>query len=202
MTKFPRRNILTAGSGLMLAAAAGLSRPSFAQDMASGDKVGVDAYSYMLSNPDLTTWLQLITAGGLEQGARGGAPFTQLPASDDAFSAFPFIVKQLLGYQQGGGSGVGKSTMQAFPDTSLIVKLVRSHTIRGLHYPGEVMGKKVTVDSLAGTPITIDATNPQAVQVSWASAANGQPLTTQVTAPPVICTNAVLYITNKIETMK
>lgn len=162
--------------------------------------VHLDGYRYMLSDPNLTIWVRLIAVGGLEQAVAAAAvPYTMFPASNEAFAPFPNIVKQLLGYQSGGGSGVGKSTMDAFPDTSKIVAVVRSHTVSGMHLPDEFMGKKITVTSITGTPINIDATNPSAVVVTWNSAANGEPLATTVTEPPIILSNAVLYVVNKIE---
>jgi uncharacterized surface protein with fasciclin (FAS1) repeats len=184
---------------LVLAAATGLSRPSFAQDAMMGETYQVDAFSYMQDDPDLTTWVQLITAGGLEQAARSVAPYTTFPATDQAFSAFPGIMKQLLGYQS--TTGGAHTSMQAFPDTTKIVELVRSHVVRGKHYPKEVMGKKVTVESVAGSPVTVDATNTSDVTVSWTSAANGHALVAQVLGPPITCSNAVIYKINKIEDM-
>lgn len=197
MSHISRRRIMTAGSGLSLAAAVGLVRPAQAQEM--GRVVAADAYSYMLQDPQLTTWVQLIAAGGMENAART-AIYTVFPAADSAFAQFPGMVQDLLGYQT---SGVGRSSggQTAFPDTTKIVKLVRSHVIAGKHFASEVMGKKVTLTTIAGTELDVDATNPNAVQLHWVSAANGQPLDATLAEPPVTCVNAVIYVISKINKM-
>lgn len=194
MSHISRRNLMTAGSGLTLAAAIGLVRPAWAAEM--GTVVEADAYSYMLQDPRLSTWVQLINAGGMVDAART-AIYTVAPAADSAFAQFPGMVNRLLGYTSATGAG-GRSP---FPDTSLIVKLVRSHVVAGKHFPGEVMGKQVTFTSVAGTPIQVDGTDPKAVKLIWPSAANGQALTATLTAPPIITTNAVIYIIDAVGKM-
>ena len=195
MSHISRRNIMTAGSGLTLAAAIGLVRPAWAAEM--GTVVEADAYSYMLQNPQLSTWVQLINAGGMVDAART-AIYTVAPAADSAFAQYPGLVNRLLGYTSATGTG----SRSPFPDTSKIVELVRSHVVAGKHFPGEVMGKTVTFTSVAGTPIQVDGTNPKAVKLTWTSAAlNGQPLTATLTAPPVITTNAVIYIIDTVGKM-
>lgn len=196
MSEISRRNIMTAGSGLTLAAAVGLVRPAWAQEM--GRVVAADAYSFMLQDPRLTTWVQLIAAGGMENAART-AIYTVFPAADSAFAQFPGMVQDLLGYQT---SGVGRSSGQtAFPDTSRIVKLVRSHVVAGKHFASEVMGKQTTLTTVAGTPLMVDATDPKSVKLSWTSAANGQPLNATLVEPPITTINAVIYIIDTVGKM-
>ena len=194
MSQISRRNLMTAGSGLTLAGLIGLVRPAWAQQ---GMTYAGDGYSYMAANPRLTTWTQLIDAGGLQGYARSDV-YTVFPAADSAFAQFPGMVKDLLGYQYTTGS---HNAADAFPDTSKIVKLIRTHALNGKHYPNEVMGKKVTVTSLAGTPILVDGTDPTAVKVTWTSAANGQSMTAALVNEPVTCTNAVIYVVDTIEKM-
>jgi uncharacterized surface protein with fasciclin (FAS1) repeats len=196
MTQISRRNIMTVGSGLTLAGLLGLARPARADDM--GMVVAEDGYSYMASDPNLTTWVQLIDAGGLQGFARAATPYTVFPATDAAFDEFPGLMKDLLGYQMETGSHNAQS---AFPDTSRIVKLVRSHVVAGKHYPGDMMGKTTTVTTVAGTPLQIDATDPKAVKISWTSSASGEPLSATLVDQPITCVNAVIYPINHIEKM-
>lgn len=195
MSQFSRRNIVTAGSGLTLAAAMGLARPARAQNM--GRVVDVNAYSYMLQDPNLTIWVQLLAAAGLT-GAAATAIYTVFPAADSAFAQFPGLAQSLLGYQSGTNS---KSGAMVFPDTSRISKLVRSHVIEGKHLTSEIMGKKVTLTTIAGTELDIDATNPDAVQLHWVSSAALGPLSATLTEPPVTTVNAVIYVVNNVEQM-
>lgn len=195
MSQISRRNLITAGSGITLAAAIGLVRPAWAQQ---GTVVMGDAYSVMASDDRLTTWTQLIDAGGLQAYARAPRPYTTFPTSDAVFAQNPAIVKQLLGYLYSTGT---HNSQDAFPDTTTIVKLVRSHVVAGKHYSPEVMGKKITVQSIAGTPIEVDGTNPKAVKVTWTSAANGKALSATLVDDPITCTNAVIYIVDAVEWM-
>ncbi len=195
MSQISRRNLITAGSGITLAAAIGLVRPALAQQ---GEIVMGDGYSVMASDERLTTWVQLIDAGGLQAYARAPRPYTVFPVTDSVFAQNPQIVKQLLGYLYSSGT---HNSQDAFPDTTTIVKLVRSHVVAGKHYANEVMGKNITVQTIAGTPLHIDGTNPGAVKITWESAANGKSLSAHLVDAPITCTNAVIYIVDAVEWM-
>lgn len=194
MSQISRRSLLTAGSGLSLAAATTMVRPVKAQTidpmMSQAQTVPGDAFSVMSSIPELTTWVQLVSAGGLEAQARAPVPFTIFPVTNHVWDQHPDYVKKLLGYlyTTGGRSG----GQDVFPDNSLIVRLVRSHVVRGKHYANEMMGKKVTVTTVAGTPLTVDATVSPVV-ISWNSAYTGAGIQARLTLPPITCYNAVIY---------
>ena len=117
------------------------------------------------------------------------------PASDAAFAKYPAITKDLLGYLYETGTRNGAT---AFPDSSKIVKLVRSHVVAGKHFPSEMMGNKVTVTSVAGTPITFDGTR-RPVTVSWTSIDTGQAMTATLVDQPIIATNAAIYVLDDID---
>ncbi len=198
MPYLSRSTLLAAAFGLGLAATGTLANPArAAQDGEMGRVVAADAYSYMVQDPQLSVWTQMIGAGGLENAART-AVYTVFPAADSAFAQFPDIAPSLLGYQMNTGTHNAQS---AFPDTSRIVKLVRSHAVAGKVFVSDLMGKKVTLTTIAGTELDIDATNPEAVKLHWVSAANGQPLDATLAAPPVTTTNAVIYVIDKINKM-
>ena len=173
----------TVASAALLPLAGGLTRPAAAQTY-----VG-DAYSVMAADERFTTWVRLIDAGGLQSYARAATPYTVLAVTETGWSKFPNIVQDLLGYQSQSGS---HNSQDAFPDTSKIVKLVRSHVVRGKHYSGEVMGKKLTVTTVAGTPLVIDGSK-QPVTVMWNSVDTGQSITATVPDVPLVAINAVIY---------
>lgn len=186
---FSRRNLIKAGAGLSVVPALGLTVPAQAQTVAA------DALSAMASDPRLTLWVQLIAAGGLEASARASTPYTVFPASDAAFAKYPAITKDLLGYLYETGTRNGAT---AFPDSSKIVKLVRSHVVAGKHFPSEMMGGKITVTSVAGTPITFDGTT-KPVTISWTSVDNGKSMHATLVDQPIIATNAVIYVLDDID---
>lgn len=184
MSLLSRRTMFKATAGAALVPVlSGLIRPAAAQTIMS------DGYSVLAADERFTTWVQLIDAGGLQAYARAPTPYTVLAVTDAAFAKSPGIVKDLLGYQQESGS---HNDADAFPDTSKIVKFVRSHVIKGKHFPNEVMGKKVTVTSVAGTPITIDGTMTP-VSVTWRSVDTHNLVTAQITEAPIVAINAVIY---------
>ena len=187
--KFSRRNMMKAAAGLAAVPAVGLATGARAQTVVA------DALSAMASDPRLTLWVQLIAAGGLEASARASTPYTVFPAADSAFAKYPQITKDLLGYQYETGTRNGAAP---YPDTSKIVKLVRSHVVAGKHFPSEMMGNKVTVTSVAGTPITFDGT-VHPVTVSWTSVDIGKVMTASLVDQPIIATNAVIYVLSDID---
>ena len=184
MSLFSRRTMFKATAGAALVPVLGrLVRPAVAQSFMA------DGYSVLAADERFTTWVQLIDAGGLQSYARAPTPYTVLAVTDTGFSKYSGIVKDLLGYQYQSGS---HNDADAFPDTSKIVKFVRSHIIKGKHFPNEVMGKKVTVTSVAGTPIMIDGTTTP-ITVTWKSVDTGKSLTAQITQAPLVAINAVIY---------
>lgn len=199
MSEISRRSLmttLTAGSGLAAAAATGLVRPARAQEM-MGRVVDMDAYTFMLQDPRLSIWVQLINAGGAVDAART-AIYTVFPAANSAFDQFPGLAESLVGYLMTTGA---RNAQNVFPDTTRIVALLRSHVIAGKHFTSEVMGKRVTLTTIAGTELDVDATDPNAVTIHWVSAANGLPLTATLAEPPVTTINAVIYVVDKINKM-
>ena len=184
MYHFSRRLVFKAAAGAALAPVlGGLARPAAAQSYMG------DAYSVMAADERFTTWVRLIDAGGLQQSARAPNPYTVFAITETGFAKFPQVVQDLLGYQQTSGT---HNSADAFPDTSKIVRLVRSHVTRGKHLYSEVQGKKFSAKSVAGTPIIVDGTK-QPVTITWQSQATNSGLTAVVPDVPLVAINAVIY---------
>src|SRR3954468_6695912 len=81
---------------------------------------------------------------------------------------------------------------ETFPDTSELITLVRAHVVYGLHSLEEFQGKKVSLQSVSGTPIEIDGTNPQAITVTWQSV-QGQRGQGKLQGQPILASNADIY---------
>lgn len=161
-----------------------LARPAYAQDT-----VMADGYSAMAADERFTTWVRLIDAGGLQGFARALTPYTVFAVTETGWKKYRQIAASLLAYQQQSGS---HNDANAFPDTSKIVALVRSHAVPGKHLSIEMMGKKLTLMSLAGTPIDVDGTATP-VTITWKSQAGAGTLIAPVEKTPIIATNAVIY---------
>ena len=177
---------LAAGLGTLAVAGRAAVSPASAQGMQMQTAM-IDAYSFLLSDERFTTWVRLIAAGGLESYARAPTPYTVFPVTDAGFAKFPEVVNELLGYQNRTNDRGGAP----YPDTSKIVKLVRSHVIAGKHLPSEGGGKMVS-KTVAGTDLTVDLT-AKPPSIAWRSVVNGKILTANVTDNPVQTLNAIIY---------
>lgn len=181
---FSRRLVFkTAASAALLPLVGGLARPAAAQSYMA------DGYSVMAADERFTDWVRLIDAGGLQNYARAPTPYTVFAVTDAGWAKFPNILQDLLGYQNQTGS---HNDANVFPDTSKIVKLLRSHVIAGKHGANEMMGKTTTLTTVAGTPLTVNATS-QPVTISWKSVDTGQNVTATVPDVPLVAINAVIY---------
>ncbi len=183
MIHLARRKLLHYGASLAAAPAiAGLTPYAAAQT------VNMDAWSAMLSDKRFTIWLRLIAGGGLEANARAATPYTMFAVTDTGWKKYSQLADSLLDYQDSNG----RHADDAFPDSSRIVALVRSHTVRGKHPAVEIMDKRVSMKTIEGTPIEIDGT-ARPVTISWHSEAGAGNLTAPVIDAPLITINAVIY---------
>ena len=184
MYHFSRRLVFKAAAGVALAPVlGGLTRPAAAQTFMG------DAYSVMAADERFTTWVRLIDAGGLQSSARSPNPYTVLAITETGFAKFPQVVQDLLGYQQQAGS---HNDSNVFPDTSKIVRLVRSHVIRGKHLLAEMQAKNVSFTTVAGTPLTIEG-EKMPLTATWHSQATQSGLTAVIPDVPLVAINAVIY---------
>lgn len=187
MSHLSRRTLFQVSAGAALIPAMGVLRASAAVMVAQ--EMATDFWTFLNADARFTIWVRLIAASGLESGARSATQFTTFVPTDDALSAVPAI-QQLLAYQDKIGSR--QSASNFFPDTSKIVSLIRSHVVMGKHLPSEATGGVMTVNSLDGTPVTVD-TGKHPATVSWKSVVTGQSLVAALTDTPVNTINAVIY---------
>ena len=144
-------------------------------------QVAPDGFTVMASDPRFRTWVSIVQASGLAPYARGATPYTVFAPTEAAFNRYPTMRQEFL-----------PSGANSFPDTSNLIRLVRTHVMYGLHPKSELEGHRVTVRSVAGTPITVDGSNPQAIAVTWTSPGRGEG-TAHLTAAPIQASNAIIY---------
>jgi uncharacterized surface protein with fasciclin (FAS1) repeats len=140
-----------------------------------------DGFAVMASDPRFTSWVNLLQQSGLAPYARGVSPYTVFAPTNAAINEYPQIREMLI-----------PKGSEAFPDTSQLVTLVRSHVIYGLHPLEEFRGKKVSLQSVAGSPIEVDGTNPEAITVTWQSV-QGQRGQGKLQGQPILAANADIY---------
>ena len=135
----------------------------------------------MASDPRFRTWVSLVQASGLAPSARGATPYTVFAPTEAAFGRYPTLRQELL-----------PSSANSFPDTSNLIRLVRAHVMYGLHPMSEFQGRRVSVRSVAGPSITVDATAPGAAVVSWSTPSRGE-ASAHLTEAALPASNAVIY---------
>jgi len=181
MTTHSRRFMLQACAGLVAVPVASLFSPAMAQ----GQEIQADAFTAMSQDPRFTTFVQLISSGGLQAAARASTPYTLFAPTDQALAGFSQLRDEFLGYMQGGGK------FDAFPDTSRTVRVVRSWAVRGKHLPAEFEGKVTNLQSVQDTALTVDGTK-MPMTVTWTSTVVGKRLMSTL-GTPMITMNAVIY---------
>lgn len=138
-----------------------------------------NAATAMQSDPNLTRWTHIVGVAGLMQGAATNA-VTVFAITNEGFEKANAVWRNALRSPGAGGS----------PKFQKMQNFVRSQAVFGLHPMSEFAGKTVTLTSIAGTPITIDATNPAMITVTMAyvtATMSGRAITTsQAVIYPVI----------------
>jgi len=177
-------------SGLSVALVSVINRAASAQGgpqhMEMMNRAYEDGFTVMASDARFSTWVSILQLSGLAPYARGATQYTVFAPTNEAFDQHPQIRAQLL-----------PTASETFPDTSVLIPLVRAHVAYGAHPLDEFMGKKVSMKSVNGTPIEVDGTNPQAITVTWHSV-NGQNAQGLLTGQPILASNADIYPINTV----
>ena len=182
MTAHSRQLMLQASAGLLAVPVVSLIPSAIAQ----GQEVQASAFLALSHDPRFTTWVQLISYGGMQGAASGTTPFTMFTPTDQGLANFAQFRDAILGTMQGGGRSA-----DVFPDTSRMVSIVRSLAVRGKHLPAELAGKVTELQSVQNTVLTVDGTKSP-MTVTWTSTLLGRRLTASL-AEPLITLNAVIY---------
>jgi uncharacterized surface protein with fasciclin (FAS1) repeats len=172
-------------SGLSVALVGLSNRAASAQGAPQGtqmmNRAYEDGFTVMASQSRFSTWVTILQLSGLAPYARGATPYTVFAPTNAAFDKRPDIRTDLL-----------PTSSEMFPDTTLLIGLVRAHVAYGLHPLDEFTGKTVTLKSVSGSPIEVDGTNPQAITVTWHSV-QGQTAHGTLSGQPIRASNANIY---------
>lgn len=162
--------------------------------VARAQQVEAPLYDLLASEARFQTTTTLFNISGLVERARGPLTFTIFAPTEAAWADRSGVKGELLAYM----SAVGRSDANdPFPDTSRIIRVIRSWTIRGVHPLSEFAGKTVTLTNLDGLPIVIDGTGGQ-LSATFTSTVDRQPLKVNVELPPMIATNGIIYPTDNV----
>ncbi|MCB8882768.1 hypothetical protein ACELLULO517_21160 [Acidisoma cellulosilytica] len=166
--RFFRRNLSRTFAVAIVTAGLGLAGQGAAQAQ--------NAATAMASNPDLSQWSYIVGQAGLKMAAATN-PVTVFALTDKGFNDINAVWHGALKTPGASGS----------PNYQKMQQLVRSQAILGLHPPSEFDGKKVTLTSVAGTPITVDGTvqGKLTVEMKYATGA--------VSGMPMVSDQSVIY---------
>lgn len=139
---------------------------TFAQNMESKDIVdtAVGAGSF-------GTLVAAVQAAGLEETLRGEGPFTVFAPTDEAFAALP--------------EGTVESLLQPENKADLVAILTH-HVVAGAVEAEQVVGKMTEVNSVNGTPLSVNGMD--GVKVGAAT----------VTAADVMASNGVIHVIDTV----
>ncbi|MDA8051151.1 MAG: fasciclin domain-containing protein [Rhodospirillales bacterium] len=183
MTSLSRRTLFAAG-GMAAASAAVLGKAGFAAGADPAMSVlhmpYEDAYAVFLNDPRFGIWFQLLQQSGLAPYAHGTLPVTLFVPTNTAFRGHPGILSQVL-----------PAGSEAFPNTTLMIALVRAHVVRGLYPPAALSGKKTTLTTVSHQKIEVDGTVVPFV-VTWQSI-RGEPAHATVEQQALQTSNALIY---------
>lgn len=165
------RNLL-----LTAAAAAVLAAPAFAGDQAAK----VDHHASMqgdivetaINAGSFTTLVAAIQAAGLVETLQGEGPFTVFAPTDEAFAA------------------LGEDTIDTLlqpENRDQLVAILTYHVVPGEYFAGDLAGQSLSVASVQGDTIDIDATG-DAVLIDGAT----------VVSADVDASNGVIHVINQV----
>lgn len=165
------RNLL-----LTAAAAAVLAAPAFAGDQAAK----VDHHASMqgdivetaINAGSFTTLVAAVQAAGLAETLQGEGPFTVFAPTDEAFAA------------------LGEDTINTLlqpENRDQLVSILTYHVVPGEYFAGDLAGQSLSVASVQGDTIDIDATG-DAVLIDGAT----------VVSADVDASNGVIHVINQV----
>jgi uncharacterized surface protein with fasciclin (FAS1) repeats len=123
---------------------------------------------------------------GLARFAQSSAQFTVFAPTNEAFYGNPTVFQELV-----------PDNAETMPDTSTLIRFVRAHVLAGIHQADEIMGKQVTLRSLAGSALEIDGREPKMVKITWSSL-DGRTGSATLSEAPIRCTNGLIYPLDRI----
>jgi uncharacterized surface protein with fasciclin (FAS1) repeats len=167
------RNLL-----LTAAAAAILAAPAFAGDQAAAAKVDHhasmqgDIVETAINAGSFTTLVAAVQAAGLVETLQGEGPFTVFAPTDEAFAA------------------LGEDTINTLlqpENRDQLVSILTYHVVPGEYFAGDLAGQSLSVASVQGDTIDIDATG-DAVLIDGAT----------VISADVDASNGVIHVINQV----
>jgi uncharacterized surface protein with fasciclin (FAS1) repeats len=167
------RNIL-----LTFAATAALAAPAFAGD--SAGTVKMDHHAEMqgdivetaINAGSFTTLVAAVQAAGLVETLQGEGPFTVFAPTDEAFAA------------------LGEDTINSLllpENRDQLVSILTYHVVPGEYFAGDLAGQSLSVASVQGDTIDIDATG-SSVMIDGAT----------VISADVDASNGVIHVINEV----
>lgn len=161
-----KRTIMQTVAAATIATGVGLSAPAHAQN----------AVTLTASDSGLSQWAHLVQIAGLTPAAQTNN-VTVFAITNEGFDSVNKVYSNALMSPGAMGS----------PNFMRIQLVVMSQAVLGLHPMSEFEGKKVTLTSVAGTPLVVDGTTPGKITVE------AEFTTLSTTGNPLSSSQALIY---------
>ena len=130
-----------------------------------------DILDTAVSAGDFTTLVTAVKAAGLVEILKGDGPFTVFAPNDEAFTKLPAgTVEELLKPE----------------NKEQLVAILTYHIVPGKIVSGDITGKMVEVETIYGSPLSVDATD--GVKVVYAT----------VVSADIEASNGVIHVINRV----
>ncbi len=187
MKSYTRRLALV--GGVVALAAASLAPAGIAKaqqllaDTSTPRAANDDGLTVMREDGRFSEWIQLLGVSGLARTAELTHPYTMFVPTDDAMGPFALDYTEML--------GVNHVNVNSTPDLPRINRVVRSHTLEGIHPLTEFKGKKVTLQSTFNTQVDVDGTQSGVLIVTVHRP--GVTAVQRISTQPLMANNAIIY---------
>jgi uncharacterized surface protein with fasciclin (FAS1) repeats len=171
---------------LMLGALVACVVPSAAGRAYAEQEYYQDGFTVMVSVPQFTRWTNLMAdaeMGDAETHAllTGERPFTLLAPTNDALERYSRLVDSLL-----------PTDDLALPRSDRLIAFIKGHFCKGVYPISEFFGQRGNLRTMAGTTVSFDGTQPDAIRVTWANLL-GRQLEAKLVGRPLRVLNGRIY---------
>lgn len=132
---------------------------------------GDDIVDIAAGNEDFSTLVAAVQAAGLVDTLKGDGPFTVFAPTNDAFAALP--------------AGTVESLLEP-ENKDQLVKVLTYHVVPGSVTSDQLIGQRLSVETVQGQTVHVDGTDGVRVNKS------------KVTLPDIIATNGVIHVIDSV----
>ena len=140
-----------------------------------------DGFTVMVCDPRFRIWTDLMGAADANGLLIGATPFTLLAPVNDALERYSSFVHS-----------ISPADKWAMPHPARLTTFIKGHFCIGLHPISEFLGTRSELQTMAGTTVSLDGTQPGFVTVTWTNLL-GRRLDARLIDRPLQVANGRIY---------